>query len=104
MRVVIAHNQLAFSHLMYIPIILMGSINGGVVGFTTGLIAGLLVGPLMPYNTETGAPQYWLDWVVRMSIMISVGTITGLFYRHFKSLKEQIIDMELKILIQGFII
>lgn len=96
MRVVIAHNQLAFSHLMYIPIILMGSINGGVVGFITGLIAGLLVGPLMPYNTETGAPQYWLDWVIRMSMMISVGTITGLFYRHFKSLKEQIIDMELK--------
>ena len=96
MRFAINHNQLAFSHLMYIPIILMGSITGSLGGFITGLTAGLLVGPLMPYNTETGAPQFWVDWVVRMSIMVSSGTITGFFYRQFNQVRQAMSDMELR--------
>lgn len=96
MRFVIAHNQLAFSHLMYIPIILVGSITGGLGGMITGTVAGLLVGPLMPYNTQSLEPQYWLDWVVRMSMMISSGTITGLFYRSFNRIKMNMTDMELR--------
>lgn len=96
MRFVIPNNQLAFSHLMYIPVILMGSINGGFIGFITGAVAGILVGPFMPYNTQTGQPQFWLDWVVRMSMMISAGTITGYFYRRYNFVRKTISDMELR--------
>lgn len=96
MRYVINHNHLAFSHLMYIPIILVGSIIGSIGGFFTGVIAGLLVGPLMPYNTQTGQPQYWLDWFVRMIMMMASGTITGLFSKQYNRVKIKISDMELR--------
>ena len=50
MRFLIEEDPSAFSHLMYIPIIILGSVHGSLAGFVGGLIAGLLVGPLMPYN------------------------------------------------------
>ncbi|HAX03339.1 MAG: hypothetical protein A2Y45_00740 [Tenericutes bacterium GWC2_34_14] len=96
MRFVIPNNHLAFSHLMYIAIILMGSVYGPYVGFSTGLIAGLMVGFFMPGDTTTGEPQFWLDWMVRMSIMITAGTITGLFGRFYEHANKRIKDMEIR--------
>ena len=96
MRFVVEHNQLAFSHIMYIAIILMGSTTGPLGGLLTGAIAGTLVGPLMPYNTTTGEPQFWLDWTVRMSIMIMSGTLSGYFYNQFQKTKMKVSDMALK--------
>jgi len=96
MRFVIKTDPSAFSHLMYIAIILMGSVHGSLPGLLTGLIAGLLVGPLMPYNIETGEAQALLDWMFRMTIMISAGFITGIFGKSYTRVKHRIKDMEIR--------
>lgn len=96
MRFLINEDPSAFSHLMYIPIIILGSVHGSVAGFIGGLIAGLLVGPLMPYNIETGEPQLLIDWVFRMIIMIAVGLVTGFFGRLYIQAKQRIKDMEIR--------
>ena len=89
-------NHLAFSHMMYIPIILMGSFHGPIVGLLTGLIGGLLVGPLMPYNITDNIPQYWADWLFRMLIMTLAGLMSGLFGEAYQQLKTKVNIMELK--------
>ena len=43
-----------YSHSMYIPIILAGFIFGLKGGVAIALIAGIILGPFMPINTETG--------------------------------------------------
>lgn len=96
MRLVIQNDQSAFSHLMYIPIIIIGSVHGSLAGLLTGLVAGLLVGPLMPYNIQTGEPQLFIDWFFRMFIMMSAGFITGFFGKLYIQAKRRITDMEIK--------
>ncbi|MBU1093691.1 MAG: EAL domain-containing protein [Firmicutes bacterium] len=84
----LTHNQLSFSHMMYIPIVLLGSILGSVYGLVGGIVAGLLAGYFMPYNLLTGEPQYWVDWVFRMSMMATVGLISGLLSRSAKKVRD----------------
>lgn len=89
-------NHLAFSHMMYIPIILMGSFHGPLIGLITGLIGGFLVGPFMPYNILDNIPQYWSDWIFRMLIMALAGLMSGLFGEAYQKLKVKVNIMELK--------
>lgn len=49
--------QFAFLHLMYIPVVLSALAFGVRGGVLAGVAAGLLLGPLMPLNTSTGAMQ-----------------------------------------------
>lgn len=96
MRFLIEEDSSAFSHLMYIPIIILGSVHGSLAGLVGGLIAGLLVGPLMPYNIQTGEPQLVIDWVFRMIIMIAAGLVTGFFGKLYIQAKHRIKDMEIR--------
>jgi diguanylate cyclase len=66
-----------FSHSMYIPILLGAHffrIPGGVVA---GAAGGLVLGPLMPFETSTGEPQQLVNWLYRMGIFIAVGGLAG---------------------------
>ena len=78
------HNQLAFSHMMYIPIVITGGLLGGWYGLALGITAGLIVGPLMPWDLTTGEPQYAVDWIFRMSMMGVVGVLSGLLGRGYQ--------------------
>jgi diguanylate cyclase len=78
------HNQLAFSHMMYIPIVVTGGILGGWYGLSIGILAGLVVGPLMPWNLSTGEPQFILDWMLRMFMMAFVGFLSGIFGKSYQ--------------------
>ncbi|MDO9629855.1 MAG: EAL domain-containing protein [Acholeplasmataceae bacterium] len=89
----ITHNHLSYSHLMYIPIVLTGSILGGYYGLGIGIIAGLAVGPLMPYNLDTLASQYWLDWVFRLMMMSVIGYMSGMFGMTYRSAQKRIKDI-----------
>jgi len=83
------HNQLAFSHMMYIPIVLTGGLLGGWYGLIIGIIAGLVAGPLMPWDLETGAPQFPLDWIFRMSMMGLVGSLGGILGRSYQRVVQK---------------
>ena len=87
------HNHLSFSHMMYIPIVLLGTVIGSIYGFIGGFVAGLLVGYFMPYNLVTGEPQFYMDWIFRMSMMAIVGLISGLLSRNAKNIKKNMSDL-----------
>jgi diguanylate cyclase len=87
-------NQLAFSHMMYIPIVITGGVLGGWYGLSIGILAGLVVGPLMPWNLATGEPQYAVDWIFRMSMMGVVGLLSGLLGRGYQLAVKKIHQIE----------
>lgn len=84
------NNHLAYSHVMYIAIVFAGGVLGGFHGLLTALIAGLLVGPMMPYNLATGDPQKNMDWIFRLTMMMIVGLMSGYFSKSFRYANEEI--------------
>jgi putative nucleotidyltransferase with HDIG domain len=63
--------------LYYLPIVFAGfrfRVPGGLV---TGVVAGLLCGPLMPLDTAAGVSQETRSWVLRLLVFAAVGTATG---------------------------
>lgn len=67
-----------FSHSMYIPILLGAHffrIPGGVLA---GAAGGLVLGPMMPFETSTGEPQQLVNWLYRTGIFMAVGGVAGL--------------------------
>ena len=79
-----------YSHTMYIPIILAAYFFNVPGGILVGVIAGLVLGPLMPLNVETGEMQSTVNWMYRTGIFTILGAITG----HIFSLtKKQVKEM-----------
>lgn len=95
-RYVIKQNPLAYTHLMYIPIVLMASMFGPLGGILTGFLAGFIVGPFVPFNPITGETQPLLNWMIRMFIMALTGGVAGFFGRLYQNALKRIKDMDLK--------
>lgn len=66
-----------FSHTMYLPILLAGIILGAEYGVLTAIVAGILLGPLMPLDTVANESQLFFNWFYRMIIFVSLGFISG---------------------------
>ena len=66
-----------YSHIMYIPIIISGVLFGPWVSLFVGIIGGILLGPLMPLDVETGEPQLFLNWMCRLLVFVVVAFIGG---------------------------
>src|SRR5579871_3265514 len=70
--------QFAYLHILYVPIILSGfvfSVRGGILA---GIIAGLLMSPLIPLNSTDDLTQPFFSWSVRMGFFTLVGAIAGM--------------------------
>src|SRR5690554_4938341 len=70
----------AFSHTMYIPIVLSGLLLGRKWGVFIALIAGIMLGPLMPYETtiEPYTQQAAINWIFRLVVFTLLGFTSGL--------------------------
>ena len=90
------HNHLSFSHLMYIPIVLTGTLLGTPYGVGIALISGLVVGPIMPYNLTTGQPQFWGDWFFRLLMMTAIGFLSGMVGFSYRKSQVQLQDVLMK--------
>jgi predicted signal transduction protein with EAL and GGDEF domain len=66
-----------YSHIMYIPIIISGVLFGPWISLFVGIIGGILLGPLMPLDVETGEPQLFLNWMCRLLVFVVVAFIGG---------------------------
>ncbi|WP_181444566.1 HD-GYP domain-containing protein [Bacillus sp. 03113] len=77
-----------FTHLFYIPIILASYGYGASGGFITGIIAGLLVGPFMPFDVEKDISQSFLSWTFRCIFFAFFGYISGILFYKLRTLKK----------------
>src|SRR6476469_8208599 len=67
--------RFAYSHLMYVPIVLAGIAFGLPGGLVTAVVGGLVLGPLMPIDTATGEMQEPMNWVYRIVFFAFVGAL-----------------------------
>jgi len=86
----IPNNQLSYTHLLYIPIVLAGIVLGSYYGFFIGILAGLAVGPIMPRFIESGTPQYFWDWFFRMGMFALVGALVGYLSKNYNEILKKV--------------
>jgi len=83
-------NHLAYTHIFYIPVVLVGSLVGPYAGLAVGLFAGILAGPLMP--VETYGPfesQEIPDWFFRLFMLSVVGLLSGMLSSDYQKLTKK---------------
>lgn len=85
--------KFVYSHSMYIPIILAGIYYGASFGAFVAFVAAILLGPLMPIDTQTGELQLAINWIYRMFIFVLVGTIIGYASSKLRKDARQIEDL-----------
>lgn len=66
-----------YSHTMYIPIVLAGTLLGYRGGLLIALVGGVALGPWMPINTSTLEMQEPLNWMFRTCAFAAVGLLAG---------------------------
>jgi EAL domain-containing protein (putative c-di-GMP-specific phosphodiesterase class I) len=86
-------NHLSNTHVMYIAIVFCGSILGIHAGFMTALFAGILVGPLMPFDLVTGEQQLFQDWFFRLVMMLIVGVMSGYFSKNYRYIQDKLLEI-----------
>jgi len=69
--------QYSFSHFMYVPIIFSGLLFGIKGGTLCGIIAGIVLGPVMPIDVGLKIEQTSLNWIWRMIFFTLVGGFSG---------------------------
>ncbi|HAF60762.1 MAG TPA: hypothetical protein DCK95_00360 [Anaerolineaceae bacterium] len=79
-----------YSHIMYIPIILAAYLFNVPGGIITGIVAGIVLGPFMPLNVETGELQSTVNWLFRTVIFSIAGLILGSMFSLAKKRLEEI--------------
>lgn len=70
--------KFVFSHTMYLPILLSGTILGKKWGVFVAIAGGLLLGPLMPIDTILNEPQLPINYIYRAFMFVLVGFLSGL--------------------------
>lgn len=85
-----------FVQLMYIPIILSALFWGSFAGLATGLVCGILSGPLIPLDVYEGTMQDPLNWISRAVIFSLVGFLTGYLFDRIDKLNSEKQDRHLK--------
>ncbi|GGO79048.1 hypothetical protein GCM10011348_12380 [Marinobacterium nitratireducens] len=66
-----------YSHSMYLVVLLGGFVFGTKGGSAIGIIAGVVLGPFMPIDTETGEMQKTVNWLYRTGFFTAAGFICG---------------------------
>lgn len=85
----------AYSHTMYIPIVLSGIFFGRRVGLVTAIVAGLVLGPVMPLDTTVDPALYQyqppFNWLFRLLIFSIIGFLNG---DAFQKLRKDTVQIE----------
>lgn len=69
--------KFVYSHSMYIAILFSGFVLGIRGGVFFGLLAGVVLGPLMPIDVTTGEMQNTVNWLYRTGVFTLVGFLSG---------------------------
>ncbi len=79
----------AFVHIMYIPILLSVFIFGIKAGLVASLIAGLLLGPSMPFVVSQGIMQDTRSWIFRIIMFVIIVIVVGILLEYIKKMHEK---------------
>lgn len=71
--------QVVYVHTMYLPIILASLVFGIRGGILASLIGGLMLGPFVPVDVDTGLMQTQSAWLIRTGFFLLLGILTGAF-------------------------
>ncbi|MFW5913699.1 MAG: EAL domain-containing protein, partial [Bacillota bacterium] len=85
--------RFGYLHVMYIPVILASMVFGFKGGLLSGLAAGIILGPLMPFNTETLEAQSVYSWVLRMVFFIMAGGLVGFIFNTIRIKNAELTDL-----------
>lgn len=66
-----------YTHTMYVPVVLAGLVFGVPGGVMVALVGGVMLGPFMPLDVATGAPQSTLNWTFRLTYFLLIAIIVG---------------------------
>lgn len=70
--------------LFYAPVLIAATRFGHIGALITAIVAGVVCGPLLPFDVETGAEQSLGNWTVRALIFIVIGQVVAAL--HLRSL------------------
>ncbi|MCF8002077.1 MAG: EAL domain-containing protein [Halanaerobiales bacterium] len=73
--------QQSYLHLVYIPILISAYFYKRWGGLIAGVIAGLLLGPYMPIDTNEMLMQAHVNWSFRMFFFVLIGLFAGSLFR-----------------------
>ncbi len=76
--------EFAFTHLMYLPIILAAFVFGMKGAELSSLLGGFLLGPIMPVDVSAGIMQTPGSWMFRMFAFLASGATMALLFRRMK--------------------
>lgn len=88
--------EFAFTHLMYIPIIIAAFWGNIKFAFATAIIAGISVGPFINRNVSEEMAQAPKEWMFRIILFAGIGMVVGLLFQRIKVYKKQEIDKAFK--------
>ncbi len=69
--------KFVYSHTMYLIILLAGFLLGSRAGLFFGILAGIVLGPMMPIDVKTGEIQHASNWLYRLGVFSLVGFLSG---------------------------
>lgn len=94
-------SRTAAPHAFYVAIVLAAVRLHGIGGAVTGLLAGLLSGPLTPLDVATGEAQLPANWLLRGFFFVLIGVILGLavdrLRASYEAALEERFDQELQL-------
>jgi EAL domain-containing protein (putative c-di-GMP-specific phosphodiesterase class I) len=85
--------QYVYSHTMYLAIVLAGFQYGWIGGISVGLLAGVVLGPFMPVDVDTGELQDTFNWVYRVIFFMMIGGLVGYFFDRLRKQTDVIVNL-----------
>lgn len=94
--------ETVFTHIMYVPIIISAYLFGIKGGVVTAFLAGIILGPSMPFNVTKGMMQEPISWIFRIVFFVIMGLVIGGLFHHIKKEKEIQIKKSYENLLTGY--
>ncbi|MCH8552140.1 MAG: bifunctional diguanylate cyclase/phosphodiesterase [Natronospirillum sp.] len=74
----------AYPYVILVPVVLSAAWYGFTGSVIAAVVAGLLLGPLMPLDVQQGIAQSPANWLARLLMFVLIGGFTGSIFRALK--------------------
>lgn len=92
----------AYLHALYIPAVLAGGLFGLYGGLIAGAVGGVLIGPFMPLDVDSGLMQSPVNWMFRLVFLAATGGVAGWITDHMRRQHSRVAWLNNHEAISGF--